>query len=124
MMTGRFSFTPCSRAISCNFLKQGGLSADYKINRALPLLFEVLGISVLAIAVVLAFPPLLLGERLAGRNQACDGFLLYFVCIGAGYILIQVALDPKIYTLSGPSNVCTNGDHFFDAHFERPGQLL
>jgi hypothetical protein len=83
-----------------NFLKQGGLSADYKINRALPLLFEVLGISVLAILVVLAFPPLLLGEKLPAE-KGVRGFLLYFVCIGAGYILIQVALIQKFVLFLG-----------------------
>jgi hypothetical protein len=83
-----------------DFLKQGGLSADYKINRALPLLFEVLGISVLAIVVVLAFPPLLLGERLPAE-KGVRGFLLYFVCIGAGYILIQVALIQKFVLFLG-----------------------
>jgi hypothetical protein len=83
-----------------NFLKKGGLSADYKINRALPLLFEVLGISVLAIIVVLAFPPLLLGEKLPAE-KGVRGFLLYFVCIGAGYILIQVALIQKFVLFLG-----------------------
>jgi len=83
-----------------NFLKQGGLSADYKINRALPLLFEVLGISVLAIVIVLAFPPLLLGQRLPAE-KGVRGFLLYFVCIGAGYILIQVALIQKFVLFLG-----------------------
>ncbi len=83
-----------------NFLKQGGLSADYKINRALPLLFEVVGISMLAIVVVLAFPPLLLGERLPAQ-KGVRGFLLYFACIGAGYILIQVALIQKFVLFLG-----------------------
>lgn len=82
------------------FLKQGGLSADYKINRALPLLFEVVGISILAIIVVLAFPPLLLGERLP-VGKGVRGFLLYFVCIGTGYILIQVALIQKFVLFLG-----------------------
>ncbi len=83
-----------------NFLKQGGLSADYKINRALPLLFEVVGISLLAIVVVLAFPPLLLGERLPAE-KGVRSVLLYFVCIGAGYILIQVALIQKFVLFLG-----------------------
>ncbi len=82
------------------FLKQGGQSADYKINRAVPLLFEVLGISLLAIAVVLAFPPLLLGSRLP-TEPGVRAFLLYFVCIGAGYILIQVALIQKFILFLG-----------------------
>ncbi len=83
-----------------NFLKAGGLSADYKINRALPLLFELLGISLLAIVIVLAFPPLLLGDRLPAE-KGVRGFLLYFVCIGAGYILIQVALIQKFVLFLG-----------------------
>jgi hypothetical protein len=83
-----------------NFLQQGGLSADYKINRALPLLFEVVGISVVAIILVLALPPLLLGERLPAE-KGVRGFLLYFVCIGAGYILIQVALIQKFVLFLG-----------------------
>ncbi len=83
-----------------DFLKEGGLSADYKINRALPLLFEVVGISILAIIVVLAFPPLLLGERLPA-GKGVRGFLLYFVCIGTGYILIQVALIQKFVLFLG-----------------------
>jgi len=83
-----------------NFLKPGGLSADYKINRAVPLLFEVVGISVAAIIVVLAFPPLLLGDRLPAE-KGVRGFLLYFVFIGAGYILIQVALIQKFVLFLG-----------------------
>ncbi len=83
-----------------NFLKAGGLSADYKINRAVPLLFEVVAISVLAIIVVLAFPPLLLGERLPAE-KGVRGLLLYFVCIGVGYILIQVALIQKFVLFLG-----------------------
>lgn len=83
-----------------NFLAQGGLSADYKINRALPLLFEVVAISVLAIVLVLAFPPFLLGDRLPAE-KGVRGFLLYFVYIGAGYILIQVALIQKFVLFLG-----------------------
>ena len=60
----------------------------------------MLGISVLAIIVVLAFPPLLLGERLPAE-KGVRGFLLYFVCIGAGYILIQVALIQKFVLFLG-----------------------
>jgi hypothetical protein len=82
------------------FLKPGGISEDYKINRALPLLFEALGISVLAIAIVLALPPLLLGARLP-VERGVRRFLLYFICIGAGYILIQVALVQKFILFLG-----------------------
>ena len=82
------------------FLRQGGQAADYKINRALPLLFELLGISLLAILVVLALPPLLLGARLPAE-RGVRRFLLYFVFIGAGYILVQVALIQKFVLFLG-----------------------
>ena len=82
------------------FLKPTGRAIDYKINRALPLLFELLGISVLAIAVVLAFPPLLLGARLPAEPGVRRS-LLYFACIGVGYILIQVALIQKFILFLG-----------------------
>jgi hypothetical protein len=82
------------------FLKQGTRSEDYKINAALPLLFVALGTSVLAIAIVLALPPLLLGARLP-MEKGVRPFLLYFVCIGAGYILIQVALIQKFILFLG-----------------------
>jgi hypothetical protein len=66
-------------------------SADYKVNRAVPLLFGLLLISLAATVVVLALPPLLLGTRLP-REKGVLPFLLYFVCLGAGYIMVQVAL--------------------------------
>jgi len=82
------------------FLRQTGNAADSKINRALPLLFELLGVSLLATLVVLALPPLLLGARLPAE-AGVRGFLVYFICIGAGYILIQVALIQKFILFLG-----------------------
>ena len=83
-----------------DFLKQSGGAADYKINRAVPLLFELLGVSLLATLIVLALPPLLLGSRLPA-DKGVRGFLLYFIFIGAGYILIQVALIQKFVLFLG-----------------------
>ena len=83
-----------------NFLMQRGQAADYKINRAVPLLFELLGVSLVATLVVLALPPLLLGSRLKAE-QGVRSFLLYFIFIGAGYILIQVALIQKFVLFLG-----------------------
>lgn len=85
------------------FVKQGGNAEDYKINRALPLLFELLGISLLAVVLVLALPPLLLKARLP-LQKGERGSLLYFVCIGVGYILIQVALIQKFVLFLGHPN--------------------
>ncbi len=84
-----------------NFITRGSTaSADYKINSAVPLLFELLGISVLATVIVLALPPLLLRTRLP-RERPVLAFLLYFLAIGAGYILVEVALIQKFVLFLG-----------------------
>ena len=83
-----------------NFLKQPTLAADSKINRALPLLFELLAVSILATIVILALPPLVLRSRLP-VERGVRTFLLYFICIGAGYIIVQVALIQKFVLFLG-----------------------
>lgn len=75
-------------------------AADYKLNRAVPLLFELAGISVLATLVILLLPPLVLGTRLP-RQKGVLSFLLYFLFIGAGYILIEVALIQRFVLFLG-----------------------
>lgn len=75
-------------------------SADYKINRAVPLLFGLLVVSILATAVILALPPVVLRTRLP-RNRPVLRFLMFFLCIGAGYILIEVALIQKFVLFLG-----------------------
>ena len=75
-------------------------AADYKVNKAVPLLIELLGISLIATLVMLALPPLLLRARLPAE-PGVRGFLLYFVCLGAGYIMIQVALIQKFVLFLG-----------------------
>ncbi len=75
-------------------------SADYKINRAVPLLFGLLGVSLLATALILILPRLLLKSRLPTETGVFR-FLLYFLFIGSGYILIQVALIQKFVLFLG-----------------------
>jgi len=75
-------------------------NADFKINKAVPLLFELLLISIVAVAVILLVPPLLLGTQLP-RERSVKVFLLYFLAIGTGYILIEVALIQKFVLFLG-----------------------
>jgi MFS family permease len=75
-------------------------SEDYKINSAVPLLFELLAISILATVIVLALPPLVLRTRLPHQKPVL-AFLLYFLAIGAGYILVEVALIQKFVLFLG-----------------------
>ena len=82
------------------FLTKPTAAADYKVNRALPLLFGSVLVSVLATVIVLSLPPLLLGTRLP-RDRGVRRSLLYFAAIGAGYILIQVGLIQKFVLVLG-----------------------
>ncbi len=75
-------------------------TADYKINSAVPRLFTLMGVSLLATFIILALPPLILGTELP-RQRGVLGFLLYFVAIGAGYILVEVALIQKFVLFLG-----------------------
>jgi hypothetical protein len=95
-----FFYTIQSRDLWSYLTSASHDSADYKINRALPLLFGLVGVSILATIVILSLPPLVLGHRLP-RQRGAVGALLYFLAIGAGYILIQVALIQKFVLFLG-----------------------
>jgi hypothetical protein len=75
-------------------------TADYKINKAVPLLFGLMLVSLLATALILVLPPLLLRTRLP-RQPGVRGFLTYFLFIGTGYILIEVGLIQKFVLFLG-----------------------
>ena len=75
-------------------------TADFKINQAVPLLFALTGISLLATLVILVLPPIVLGARLP-RHRGVRGFLVYFLLIGAGYILVEVGLIQKFVLFLG-----------------------
>ncbi len=75
-------------------------TADYKVNKAVPLLFGLALISVVATLLIMLLPPLVLGTRLP-RQPGVLKFLLYFLFIGAGYILIEVALIQRFVLFLG-----------------------
>ena len=76
-------------------------SADYKaVNKAVPLLFGLMAVSLVATALILLLPPLVLGTRLP-RHPGVLRFLLYFLFIGTGYILIEVGLIQKFVLFLG-----------------------
>lgn len=75
-------------------------SADYKVNSALPVLFGLVAISIVATLVILALPPLVLRHSLP-RGKGAIRALFFFLFIGAGYILIQVALIQKFVLFLG-----------------------
>jgi hypothetical protein len=76
-------------------------SADYKaVNEAVPLLFALMAVSLVATLLILVLPPLVLGTRLP-REPGVPSFLTYFLFIGAGYILIEVGLIQKFVLFLG-----------------------
>ncbi|MBV9404712.1 MAG: hypothetical protein JO211_05175, partial [Acidobacteriaceae bacterium] len=75
-------------------------TADFKVNYALPVLFGVVASSIAATLLILCLPPLVLRHRLP-RGKGSIRSLLFFLFIGAGYILIQVALIQKFVLFLG-----------------------
>ncbi len=78
----------------------GSARAGFNVNTTVPVLFALVVVSLMATAIVLALPPLLLGERLP-RDGSLLRFLLFFLSTGAGYILIQVALIQRFVLFLG-----------------------
>jgi hypothetical protein len=95
-----FFYTTQPRDVWRYFSSASHTSEDYKINIALPLLFGLVAVSIVATIVILSLPPLVLGNRLP-RQPGAVGALLYFLAIGAGYILVQVALIQKFVLFLG-----------------------
>ena len=82
------------------FMKGGAETADRKVNKAVPLLFGLMAISLVATLLILVAPPMVLGTRLPS-HRGVRGFLLYFMFIGTGYILIEVGLIQKFVLFLG-----------------------
>ncbi len=74
--------------------------ADFQVNMAVPVMFGLLAISLAATAIILALPPLLLRERVP-RDREMLKYLLYFAAIGAGYILVEIALIQRFVLFLG-----------------------
>ncbi len=67
---------------------------------AVPMLISLLIVSASATAILLVLPPLALGSRLP-RERGVPVFLVYFICLGVAYVLIQVALIQKLVLFLG-----------------------
>lgn len=63
-------------------------------------LLALLAVSLLAVGVMLALPPALPRTHLQPA-RGVHVFLLYFVCLGAGYVLVQVGLIQRLVILLG-----------------------
>jgi hypothetical protein len=95
-----FFYTVQPRDLFDLFLNRKGSAADVKINLALPTLFSVFSVSIAATLITLLLPPLVLKSRLPS-GPGTSRFLLYFVCLGAGYVLVQMSMIQKLVLLLG-----------------------
>ncbi|MGQ9635539.1 MAG: hypothetical protein ACUVXB_15005 [Bryobacteraceae bacterium] len=74
--------------------------ADFQVNLSVPVMLGLLAVSVAAVAVMLALPPVVLKAALP-REPRLAAFLLFFVAIGAGYVLSEVALIQRFVLFLG-----------------------
>lgn len=95
-----FFYTVQPRDLAAFLTSTGSKSADLKVNVAVPKLFASLGVSLAAVLIILLLPPLVLGTKLP-QDNSIRSFLLYFLAIGTGYILIEVALIQKFVLFLG-----------------------
>ncbi|HEX4228175.1 MAG TPA: hypothetical protein VHZ07_05865 [Bryobacteraceae bacterium] len=102
-----FFYTVQARDLWNYFRHASDVSEDYKINSAVPLLFGLVALSIVATVVMLSLPPLVLGHRIPMGKGSLRA-LMFFMFIGAGYILIQVALIQKFVLFLGhPTDALT-----------------
>ena len=95
-----FFYTVQPRDVSAFILQTASKSADLKVNVAVPKLFDAMIVSVIAVVIILILPPLVLGTRLP-QERSVRSFLVYFLAIGMGYILIEVAMIQKFVLFLG-----------------------
>ncbi len=95
-----FFYTVQARDLWKFILSASRATADYKVNSALPVLFALIGISLLATAVIVCLPPLFLKQQVPRSRESLVA-LMFFLAIGAGYILVQVSLIQKFVLFLG-----------------------
>jgi hypothetical protein len=95
-----FFYTVQARDLSMFSLRASSANADSKINSAVPVLFGLVASSIAGTLVILALPPLVLRNQLT-RARGDFRALSFFLFIGAGYILIQVALIQRFVLFLG-----------------------
>ena len=97
-------------------------SEDYKINKAVPLLFELLGISVVATLIVLALPPAGIADPSAARKVGARVSAL-FSRHRRGIHPHRSGPDPEIRLVPGAPDLRADRGDFLAAGIERHRQL-
>ena len=98
-------------------------NADFKINSAVPVLFGLMAISIVATLIILSLPPLVLRHGLP-RGKGVVPALFFFLVYRRGLHSDSGRPDSEVRAVSGPSHLRADGNYFFDADLERLGELL
>jgi hypothetical protein len=77
-----------------------GRGMDWRINLGVTVLFMVFGISIVAVLAFLILP-LALHDRAQPRAPVSHSRLLYFIAIGLGFILVEIALIQRFVLFLG-----------------------
>jgi spermidine synthase len=96
-----FFFTIKTRDVLKGILGGTGRGMDWRINLGVVVLFLVLLMSILAVGVFLMLPLLLHAETRFLISQHGASRLLYFIAVGLGYILIEIALIQRFVLFLG-----------------------
>ena len=106
-----------------NFVRNANQqSADYKINRAVPLLFGLMGLSIVVTGLILVLPRLVLGSRLPKQKER-DDVPVVFPVPGSRLHPGAGGADPEIRPPAGPSDLRADRDRLLHAGGERNRQL-
>lgn len=92
-----FFFTLKTGDVVEKILAGSGRGMDWRINLGITVLFMLLGIALVAVALFMVLPLALHSEA---RRQSTLA-LLYFVAVGLGYILVEIALIQRFVLFLG-----------------------
>ena len=93
-------------------------SADVKVNVAVPKLFDALIVSIVAVAVILLLPPLVLGTRLP-RERSVRSFPAVFSGDRRGLHSDRSGADSEVRAVPRASDLRADGGDLLHAGFER-----
>ncbi len=118
-----FFFYTVQAADTWRFMRNASRATeDYKINSALPVLFGLVAVSIIATLIILALPPLVLRHSLP-RDARQYSHAAFFSLHRSGLHFDPSRVDSEICAFSGAPDLRAYGDHLLYASFQRMREL-
>ncbi len=96
-----FFFTLKTKDVMKNILAGTGKGMDWRINLGITVLFMVFAISIAAVLLFLILPLWLHGGGASGAPRGPASRLFYFISVGLGFILVEIALIQRFVLFLG-----------------------